>query len=187
MFLPALATAIYAVTFVAEKVMLRGHRRRAGEDRDRFSLAVFDVSGALTIPPGIVLGFTEVGRIHGWGALASAVGLALLISGTVLRWAAVFTLKKYFTVNVTIFEDHRLVREGLYRHLRHPSYTGLLLRYLGLGLAYANWLSLALVFLPMLGAVLYRMRVEERALSEAFGAGYAEYARSTKRLIPGVY
>ena len=81
----------------------------------------------------------------------------------------------------------RVVRRGLYGVVRHPSYTGLLLRYLGFGLALANWLSAALVFLPLLCATVYRIRVEEKALLEHFGEEYAAYAGATKRLVPGIY
>ena len=79
------------------------------------------------------------------------------------------------------------MRRGVYRFIRHPSYTGLLLRYLGFGLAFANWLSAALIFLPLLGATVYRIRVEEAALRERFGDEFLSYSRATKRLIPGVY
>jgi protein-S-isoprenylcysteine O-methyltransferase Ste14 len=79
------------------------------------------------------------------------------------------------------------VKNGLYRNIRHPSYTGFLLRYLGGGLAFANWLSLIIIFLPMLAAILYRIKVEEGALIEAFGSEYIDYASSAKRLIPKVY
>jgi protein-S-isoprenylcysteine O-methyltransferase Ste14 len=71
--------------------------------------------------------------------------------------------------------------------VRHPSYAGLLLRYLGLGMALANWLSAALVFLPLLCATVYRIRVEERALREHFGEEHAAYAGVTKRLVPWIY
>jgi len=119
-------------------------------------------------------------------ALAPA-GLALLVAGTALRWTAIVTLWKYFTPDVSILEGHRVERRGLYGVVRHPSSTGLPLRYLGFGLAFANWLSLALLFLPMLYTTLYRIRVEERALLEHFGEEYAAYAGVTKRLVPGIY
>jgi protein-S-isoprenylcysteine O-methyltransferase Ste14 len=185
--LPSISTAAYAVTFVAEKVMLRGRKVSGRVNRDRRSLEVFKISGALTVPAGIILGFTETGRVRAGYVPASLIGLALMLCGTGLRWAAIRTLRRYFTVNVTILEDHRIVRRGLYRRLRHPSYAGLLLRYFGFGLSFSNWLSLALIFLPMLAAILYRIRVEEAALEHAFGDEYADYARATKRLIPGVY
>lgn len=183
--LPSLTLAVYGVTFVAEKILLR--RRRAKTSLDKGSLAAFDVSGVLSIPAGIALGFTDYGRVRAGGAYLSAAGLALLVAGTALRWAAIRALWKYFTVNVSILEGQRVVRSGLYRVVRHPSYTGLLLRYLGFGLAFANWLSAALIFLPLLAATLYRIRVEEAALSEHFGEEYAAYARDTKRLVPGLY
>jgi protein-S-isoprenylcysteine O-methyltransferase Ste14 len=75
----------------------------------------------------------------------------------------------------------------LYKHLRHPSYAGCLLGDLGLGLALSNWLSVVIIFAPILAATLYRIRVEEQALLESFGDEYFEYAQGTKRLIPKVY
>jgi len=185
--LPLLTTILFAVTFVAEKILLWGRKKKSERDWDKYSLAVFDVSGFLSVPLGIILGFTDTGRIHKGYFLVSLTGIVLLLLGTTLRWTAIFTLKKYFTVNVTILENHQIVKKGLYKHLRHPSYTGLLLRYLGLGLSYANWLSLALIFLPLLLSVLYRMRVEESALLQTFGNEYEEYSKGVKRLIPKVY
>jgi protein-S-isoprenylcysteine O-methyltransferase Ste14 len=185
--LSSLALAFFAVTFVSEKLMLRGRRVKTAVNWDRGSLALFDVSGFLYVPAGIVLGFTDYGRMSSGAVFVGAAGLALLVAGTALRRAAIRELWSYFTVNVSILEGQRVVRRGLYRHMRHPSYTGLLLRYLGLGLAFANWLSAALIFLPLCAATLYRIHVEEAALRERFGEEYLSYSRATKRLIPGVY
>jgi protein-S-isoprenylcysteine O-methyltransferase Ste14 len=182
-----LTTILFALTFVAEKILLWGRKQPSEKDWDKSSLLIFDLTGVLSVPLGIILGFTDTGRIHKGSILISLTGIVLLSLGTALRWAAILTLKRYFTVNVAILENHQIVKTGLYKHLRHPSYTGLLLRYLGLGLAYANWLSLALIFLPLLLSVLYRMRVEESALLETFGNEYEEYCRGVKRLIPKVY
>jgi protein-S-isoprenylcysteine O-methyltransferase Ste14 len=182
-----LTTILFALTFVAEKILLWGRKPKSEIDWDKSSLAVFDVTGVLSVPLGIILGFTDIGRIHKGSLVISLTGIVLLSLGTALRWAAIFTLKQYFTVNVTILENHQIVKTGLYKHLRHPSYTGLLLRYLGLGLAYANWLSLGLIFLPLLFSVLYRIRVEESALLQALGGEYEDYSKGSKRLIPKVY
>jgi protein-S-isoprenylcysteine O-methyltransferase len=183
--LPALALAFYGATFVAEKILLRG--RRVKTKLDRGSLAAFDVSGVLSVPAGIVLGFTDYGRVRAFEPYVPAAGLALLVAGTALRWAAIRALWRYFTVSVSILEGQGVVRRGPYGVVRHPSYTGLLLRYLGFGLAFANWVSAALIFLPLLAATLYRIRVEEEALLAHFGEEYAAYARETKRLVPGIY
>jgi protein-S-isoprenylcysteine O-methyltransferase Ste14 len=63
----------------------------------------------------------------------------------------------------------------------------LLLVFLAVGLHARNWIGLAVAFLPTTAALLYRMDVEERALTEAFGEEYVAYSRDTKRLVPGLY
>jgi protein-S-isoprenylcysteine O-methyltransferase Ste14 len=187
MMLPVIATVIFAVTFVAEKIMLWGHRVTSATNWDKSSLWVFDISGLLSLPVGIFLGYTSIGRIHAAYTFISLSGIVLMLFGTTLRWIAIFTLKDYFTVNVTIFKDHQIVDHGLYKYLRHPSYLGLLVRYLGFGLAFGNWLSALCIFTPLFGAVLYRIHVEEIALNQALGGQYAEYSKTTRRLIPKIY
>lgn len=78
-------------------------------------------------------------------------------------------------------------RIGPYRLLRHPSYTGGLVAFLGAGIALDSWLSvLALVFVPLL-AVLVRIHVEEAELVTALGPEYTRYASRTHRLVPGLW
>ena len=65
--------------------------------------------------------------------------------------------------------DQPVVSDGPYRWVRHPSYTGALLIFSGLGMALANALSLlALVVLPG-AAYLYRIRTEEAELGAVLG------------------
>jgi protein-S-isoprenylcysteine O-methyltransferase Ste14 len=114
-------------------------------------------------------------------------GLALLIAGLVVRIAAIVTLGRAFSANVAIRTEQTVQRAGLYRLVRHPSYLGMEIIFLAAGLHAHNWISLGiLLVLPTIG-VLARIRVEEAALLGAFGEDYADYMRTTKRLIPGVY
>jgi protein-S-isoprenylcysteine O-methyltransferase len=55
------------------------------------------------------------------------------------------------------------------------------------GIAFGNWLSLLLVMFPITAVLIVRIRSEEAALFEEFGAEYAEYKRQTRKLVPGVY
>jgi protein-S-isoprenylcysteine O-methyltransferase len=89
-------------------------------------------------------------------------------------------------VDVAIQQGHSLVELGLYRFVRHPSYSGLLLAFLGLGLFFANWLSLVVLMVPITLAVINRIAKEERALLLALGPSYAGYCARTKRLFPGL-
>jgi len=113
--------------------------------------------------------------------------LLLLVGGLVIRWIAILTLGRYFSTRVAIQQDHRLIQTGLFRLVRHPSYTGLLLLFIGMALSYGNWLSFAVIMVPFLAALLYRIRVEETSLIEVLGQDYLDYAQSTKCLLPGIF
>lgn len=115
------------------------------------------------------------------------LGMAMMVCGIAVRWWAIRVLAQWFTVDVAIREGHRLVRSGPYRHVRHPSYTGALLTFYGFALAFGNWLSLAVVVVFVTAAFLWRIRIEERVLSQAFPQDYPAYVRETKRLVPGVW
>jgi protein-S-isoprenylcysteine O-methyltransferase len=88
---------------------------------------------------------------------------------------------------VTIEKDHQLVERGPFRIVRHPSYTGVLLAFVGLGLSLRNWAALLVILIPIGAAFIHRMNVEEDALSRALVVRYAEYMKRTKRLVPFIY
>jgi len=114
-------------------------------------------------------------------------GLALIVVGFAIRLIAIFTLRRYFTVDVAIAKDHKVIDRGLYGVIRHPSYSGSLLSFLGLGIAFMNWLSLAIMIIGPAIGIGYRIAVEERTLIGALGEDYRIYAVRTKRLVPGVF
>jgi protein-S-isoprenylcysteine O-methyltransferase Ste14 len=126
-------------------------------------------------------------NLFGGAGWLRMVGLILLIAGLAIRWTAVLTLGKAFSANVAIRASQTVRKNGLYRFVRHPSYLGLLLIFLAVGVHSRNWLSLAVMVLPTTAALLYRIHVEEAALREAFGEEYVAYSRETKRLIPWLF
>jgi protein-S-isoprenylcysteine O-methyltransferase Ste14 len=113
--------------------------------------------------------------------------LALLFLGLLLRFSAVISLGKAFSVNVAIRDGQRVKKTGLYRWMRHPSYTGSLLCLFAAGAHTQNWIAFLIIFVPPVAAFLYRIHVEEIALREHFGEEYVVYSRETKRLVPGIY
>jgi protein-S-isoprenylcysteine O-methyltransferase Ste14 len=119
-------------------------------------------------------------------AVTPYVGLALFALGGALRIAPVFVLGRRFTGLVAIQEGHRLVTNGLYRRIRHPSYAGLLASSAGFVLVFRCWLGLLLVA-ALLAVLLARMNAEEALLEGEFGEEYASYKRRTWRLVPWVY
>ena len=83
--------------------------------------------------------------------------------------------------------SHRIIDDGPYRLLRHPSYAGSLLTLAGLGLALGNWLSLLAAVLGALVGFTRRMRIEEATMQARFGDAYTAYARRTWRLVPFIW
>ena len=118
---------------------------------------------------------------------ARSIGILFFILGLMLRWYAIIQLGRFFTVNVAIAADHQLIESGPYGYVRHPSYTGALMAFLGLGMCIGNWASLAVLLLPVACVFSWRMHVEEAALLQGLGDRYRSYMSRTKRLIPGVY
>jgi protein-S-isoprenylcysteine O-methyltransferase Ste14 len=127
------------------------------------------------------------GALIGGGVFLFALGVVVGWTGALLRWWSFVTLGKYFTVVVKTSADQPVIDRGPYRILRHPSYTGLLLIFAGVGVMVGNWLSAAGAVVLVLIALIYRLRIEERALVAALGDRYREFAASRARLIPYVW
>lgn len=116
-----------------------------------------------------------------------AAGLALVLAGSLLRRHCWRMLGKHFTGDVKTVADQPVIEDGMYRWVRHPSYTGGMLMYLGVGLALTNWLSVVIISTAGAAAYYYRVLVEEIALQTALGGRYKEYMGRTKRFIPFVF
>jgi protein-S-isoprenylcysteine O-methyltransferase len=165
-------------------------RAKSGDTKnaDRGSLLllwiVIAVSIALAFNAAYTLPAANLGPLT---APAFVAGVACYGVGVSLRWYSIVILGRFFTVNVAIASDHRLIDTGPYRYLRHPSYSGALLAFLGLGLCLGNWVSILLLLVPIFLVFLRRMHVEEAALLQGLGEPYRDYMRRTKRLIPGLY
>jgi protein-S-isoprenylcysteine O-methyltransferase Ste14 len=121
----------------------------------------------------------------GWWPVIT--GLAVLWLGVGFRVWAVQTLGRFFQYTVVVQPEQRVIEEGPYRRIRHPSYTGLVLGMLGLGIALDNALAIAACALLPLLAFTLRLMGEEKALSRELGEPYRDYMRRTHRLIPGVW
>ena len=74
------------------------------------------------------------------------IGVLLIVFGLVLRLVCSLTLGKYFSLHVEIAPDHKLVKKGLYKTVRHPMYTGGLLMGLGVPAVFGSLFGLG-VFL----------------------------------------
>jgi protein-S-isoprenylcysteine O-methyltransferase Ste14 len=170
--------------------VLISFRRRAAKVRRRKErlgsvVWIWLVVALSIIAANTVLFLIQV-RFPGRSSIYTAIAAMLILAGLGIRWWAIVTLGRFFSVDIALQEQHRIVQEGPYRWVRHPAYTGLLIIFLGMGIAFRNWVSLILIVLPITTLLLYRIRVEEAALSEEIGTAYLDYRKKTKRLLPGI-
>jgi protein-S-isoprenylcysteine O-methyltransferase Ste14 len=187
-----IAADLYAVLLV---VWIGGELAIAGRSLWRRDARVEDRGSLVVVLGSVFAGFAlgsalasavPAADIHRGADSVFLLGLLLMAAGIVLRFTAVIVLGRYFTPVVMVGGDQHVVDTGPYRWIRHPSYTGSLLTIAGVLLASTNWFALA-GLLPVLAGVLYRIRVEEQALTGQLGDAYRSYMRRTKRLVPFVY
>ena len=177
-----IVTAIWVASELAVAVVKRARAESSRKDRGSLYL----VWGAIIVSIYLATTISISARNARIPFDTFWIGIALIVAGIVIRAIAIATLWRYFTVNVAIARDHELIDRGLYKFIRHPSYTGSLLSFIGLGLALQNWISLALITIAIVAAFAYRVRVEEGALVEHFGDRYRDYMKRTKRFVPGI-
>lgn len=192
---PTIAKAIFILLAVAWYVLRYPHERRARRTpvvrsaRNYRELAVLLIAlvGLGTLPFIYVFtGFPQFADypfnpVQAWlGVLVTLVALGMFH----LTHQA---LGRNWSVSLDVRKDHKLITEGVYRHLRHPMYTAFWLWAVAQALLLPNWVA-GLSGLVGFG-ILYFLRIgrEEQLMLDTFGEGYRAYMGRTKRVIPWIY
>jgi protein-S-isoprenylcysteine O-methyltransferase Ste14 len=184
----------YAVVFWAaflwafgREALIIGRAQKAaasgGAPSDRGSLRVVTLTQAIGFAAAFTLAWAPWGRYANQRA-AFWIGMAMLIGGAVLRRLCFRALGASFTGEVRVHADQRVIAVGPYRWTRHPSYTAGMLIITGVATALGSWVGTAIGFGFTVIGYLYRVRVEERALTTTLGDAYRQYAAGRKRFIP---
>ena len=185
-YLAVLFVYVWGGTEIFQQIK-QSRQNRGQANNDQGSLMVLYGAIVIAYSIGIPFAFLRYSRME-WGEPYLAIfGLLVIFAGVSIRYIAMRTLNRHFTYAVSIREQHELIEQGLYRYIRHPAYLGELLIFFGIGLAFANWISLVSLFVFPMIAFSIRMNVEEKALLEHFAGRYVEYRRRTWRLIPWLY
>jgi protein-S-isoprenylcysteine O-methyltransferase len=179
--------AVYIWAFLPEWKVVQGgvEGAKRADSRDSGSLRV--LLGGMWI--ALFLAF-PLSFVRAWSFPRSvqlslfAVGVALILLGSLLRRYCWRTLGQYFTGDVRARPDQPVIRAGPYRLVRHPSYTAGMMMFIGIGLALGSWFSFALLTIATIATYGYRVVIEERALLDTIGEAYRSYTRETKRFIP---
>ena len=132
------------------------------------------------------IGATRTGRIYHWDIFFT-IGAILIVVGLIIRIISILTLKQHFTYTVTKIENHELIETGIYKSIRHPGYLGQIIIFIGISTSLSNWLSIVFMIVPVLIGYIYRIKTEERFMTEQMGQKYIDYQKRTKRLIPMIF
>ncbi len=182
-------TLYVSLFFFASEIILSRIRKSSTEttevQQDKNTLRLLWVVIMLAMVTGTKMGFMYP-RAEPYTALRWC-GLAVFVAGFALRWSAILQLGKGFTVDVSIGKEHQLKQSGLYSFIRHPSYLGLVLEFLGYSLLINSWYPLVIINVPILLALHRRMNIEEELLVSHFGEAYTNYKKRSWRLVPYLY
>jgi protein-S-isoprenylcysteine O-methyltransferase len=119
--------------------------------RDRGSVVLIYVSIVVSLT--VAFSFATAG-VAMFPSLAFYPGMVLMVAGIAFRQWAIAVLGRFFSAAVRVQKGQTVVDTGPYRYVRHPSYTGALMIFVGLGLVLQSWgavLVLALIFAVVIG------------------------------------
>ncbi len=194
-FTTPLYTTIFVVVIVCSRIpeavstsWWRSHRGPTAQEKDRGSLIVLGIFSGGGVIGALVLSAVWLNAAVPWYRLQLfSIGIVVYLIGIALRFWAIVTLGRAFTTKVMVDDTQAVVQTGPYRVVRHPAYSGILISLLGVSLVLANWASLVAMLVGGVIGLLYRIKVEERALVEGLGQPYIYYMRHTWRFIPFIF
>ena len=161
-------------------VLKKNGDHKVSERKSKFIMTIMIFAGVLLaiVPEN----FRSVWRTREFG-LFQIIGTAVLAGGVFIRFMSVLTLGKHFARDLGVHREKELVTSGLYRWIRHPSYTGEIVSFLGVGLVFEHFTASLFITLLPAAAFIYRAKVEEKMLLEEFGSEYEEYKKRTRMFI----
>src|SRR5439155_21439209 len=98
----SLAWELGLIYFVSEILLTltRRSRSKTGTKQDRSTLGIIWLVIAVSITAGVFVAqnFPAASLSHGW--IFASAGVTLVVAGLILRWWAIITLGRFFSVDV---------------------------------------------------------------------------------------
>lgn len=178
-----LAILLWILSEYVGAVIIPNLRRHGREIRknDRGSRLFLSLGMYISVIVAFFFAFHNIGFLPIWTFYP---GILLMILGIFIRQWSIWELGVFFSVQVGIQKGQKVVKKGPYKLVRHPSYTGLLLTLIGIGLGLQS-LGAVIIMILVFGLTFgYRIHVEEKLLISELNGEYIQYMTETKRLIP---
>jgi protein-S-isoprenylcysteine O-methyltransferase Ste14 len=176
--------AWYVIRFPYERKAKKTAVRKSLRDLREQTILAVGFIGLLFVPlVYVVTGFPQAAE-RPFSPAVAALGIVCLIAALWVFYRSHAELGRNWSISLELRGNHRLVRTGIYRFVRHPMYSSFFLLGLAQLLLLPNWVAGAA---GLVGAgVLYAVRIqrEEKMMLENFGDEYRSYMRETKRLVP---
>lgn len=183
----ALAVGWYVIRFPHVRKSRRTPVARSARGARETALLLVSLAGLGILPLlYVAIGFPHAAG-HGFSPVAAAFGVAAAAGALAMFRLTHRALGRNWSVTLELRESHRLIQDGIYRHVRHPMYSAFWLWALAQALLLPNWVA-GLSGLVGFGTLyLFRIGREEQLMREAFGDEYRAYEARTARLVPGLY
>ena len=169
---------LYTLWIALEAKVAVSEPKKGSAPSDKISMELYALAQAATVITALAFGANRFAATH-------AVGMPLFIAGVTLRLSAVRTLGRSYSHMVRAEADQPIVDTGPYRVIRHPAYAGMIASHVGVLIALYNRVTLAILILGLVPAILFRIRIEEKALFAL--SGYPEFAKGRKCLVPMIW
>ena len=185
--IPLIVDILFVVFILTELLMRRGGEAKSLEStpEDRASTRLIGISYAGAVALIVVTSVTNAGAFT--NIVVGLVGVALMLLGLGLRFWSMGVLGRYYSRTLRVVDGQRVVREGPYRLVRHPGYLSSLCIWVGSALGFQNLILICTFSVGFAAVYVYRIRVEEKMLSNEFGIEYADYVAKSWKLIPFIY
>lgn len=160
--------------------IIKVHKIKVKKKESFWVAAIF-----LILCVGVIIGeFIRMRPATDW---YNYIGVALIFFGGLIRIYSRKALDRFFSFEVIIQKDHKLITKGLYKNIRHPMYLGISLILLGLAIALSSLYGILFLIIFGIPVLLYRISAEEDLLIKEFGQEYLNYMERTKKIIPYIY
>jgi protein-S-isoprenylcysteine O-methyltransferase Ste14 len=114
-----------------------------------------------------------------YGLIFAILGLFIAICGLILWILGFLSLRSSFAIAP---KAKKLIKTGIYEHLRHPIYNGIILTFFGLGLAKGSIISLLFTLFILYPFLRYRSHLEEKTLINQYDKEYIDYIANSSSL-----